>query len=110
MVCTQGEGDAVSCSISSYFISTSTNGAIMNKLLLTVSTVSLLFTANVQSAHAEGIGEWFKDIFSNEENIDYDAKMYDEIEDNSLTDEIENQIDVEEYDDIEGPIPIVPHI
>ena len=50
----------------------------MNKLLLTVSTVSLLFAANVQSAHAEGIGDWFKGIFSNEESIDSDAEMHDE--------------------------------
>ena len=50
----------------------------MNKLLLTISTVSLLFAANVQSAHAEGIGDWFKGIFSNEEGIDSDAKTHDE--------------------------------
>jgi len=50
----------------------------MNKLLLTVSTVSLLFAANVQSAHAEGIGDWVKGIFNNEESIDSDAEMHDE--------------------------------
>lgn len=50
----------------------------MNKLLLTVSTVSLLFAANLQSAHAEGIGDWFKGIFSSEESIDSDAEMHDE--------------------------------
>ena len=50
----------------------------MKKLLLTVSTVSLLFAANVQSAHAEGIGDWFKGIFSNEESIDSDVKTHDE--------------------------------
>lgn len=50
----------------------------MNKLLLTVSTMSLIFAANVQSAHAEGIGDWFKGIFSNEESIDSEAEMHDE--------------------------------
>lgn len=50
----------------------------MKKLLLTVSTVSLLFAANVQSAHAEGIGDWFKGMFSSEESIESDAETHDE--------------------------------
>ncbi len=85
----------------------------MNKLLLT--TVSLLFAVNAQSAHAEGIGSWFKGVFSNEESIesaqdgtDVDDKImegpYNDNEENdtpykendSSSDKTEEQTDVEE--------------
>jgi len=50
----------------------------MKKLLLTVSTLSLLLATSGQEARAEGVSEWFKGIFSNEESIESDAEMHDE--------------------------------
>ena len=50
----------------------------MKKLLLTVSTLSLLLATSGQEARAEGVSEWFKGMFSNEESIESDAEMHDE--------------------------------